>query len=525
MTRYNDPDDETGGQPPRRRQASGNGRRKLTRKARILGGLAILVTVLVTGSSLAAYAAYLGTVHSIETFSTATIGNHQPPVYDSSENILVVGSDSRAGSNAKFGANVQGQRSDTMILLHIRPNHEGAVALSLPRDTEVPVLACAPDGLGDPGQPNESDQTEMLNAAFAYGGPPCLWKTVENQTGIHIDHYVGLTFTGFEKVIDDIGGVNVCLPESIKDPKSGINLTAGKHHIGGQQALAFWRERYVGMGSDLQRIERQQFLMAGLIQEVKSGQLLSNYGKMFGTLRDTAKALTVDQGLSIGSMVSLVEDLRSMSEQSVQFITAPNAPDPTDQDRVILQQPQANQLFHAIAHDTSIPKSAKSSPSSTPSPPATTRPSDVQVDVENGSGLNGVAAEAASDLTGRGFKVVKTGDAPNFDYTSNVIEYATSSDLPDVNTLKAQFGSSVQVQEDANLAPGTVYLILGSSFDGLSTVSKSTTSGSSPSHSPSPSPSSSQSLGSNSYGGINGSANICSDKSAFTGPDNPANGT
>lgn len=522
MTRYNDPD-ETGGQPSRRSRGSGNARRKLTRKARILGGLAIFVTILVTGSSLAAYAAYLGTVHSIETFSTATIGTKTPPAYDSSENILVVGSDSRAGSNEKFGANVQGQRSDTMILLHIRPNHEGAVVLSLPRDTEVPVLACKPDGLGDPGQPAEPGQTEMLNATFAYGGPPCLWSTVENQTGIRIDHYVGLTFTGFERVINDIGGVDVCLPESIKDPKSGINLTAGKHHIGGSQALAFWRERYVGMGSDLQRIQRQQYLMAGLIQEVKSGQLLSNYGKMFGTLRDAAKALTVDQGLSISGMVSLIEDLRSMSEESVQFITVPNVPDPSNQDRVLWQQPQANELFHAVAHDTSIPKSAKSS-SGTPSPTTTTSPGDVQVDVENGNGLKGVAAEAASDLTNRGFKVVKTGNAANFNYTSNTIEYATSADLPAVNTLKAQFGSTIQVQEDANLAPGTVYLILGSSFNGLSTVSKSSSTSPSSSSSSPPSTSNSNSL-SNTYGGINGEANICSDKSAFTGPDNPADGT
>jgi LCP family protein required for cell wall assembly len=525
MTSYNDPDDSAGRKPGRRRP-SGTARRKLTRKARIFAGLAIFVTLLVTGSSLAAYAAYLNTVHSIETFSTASIGSHQPPAYDASENILVVGSDSRAGSNEKFGANVQGQRSDTMILLHIRPNHRGAVVLSLPRDTEVPVLACAADGLGDPGQPAEPGETEMLNATFAYGGPQCLWKTVENQTGIRVNHYVGLTFTGFEKVIDDIGGVNVCLPEAIKDPRSGINLTAGLHHIQGTQALAFWRERYVGMGSDLQRIQRQQYLMAGLIQEVKSGQLLSNYGKMFGTLRDAAKALTVDQGLSITAMVSLIEDLRSMSEESVQFVTAPNVQDPANADRVIWEQPQANQLFRAIAHDTSIPKSAKS-PVPTTSSPATVSPGDVQVDVENGSGLQGVAAQAATELTSAGFKIVKTNNAPNFNYTSNVIEYASSSDMAQVNTLKAQVGSGVQVQQDANLTPGTVYLILGSSFTAFSTTLKSPSSSSS--SSPSSSPSSSASSGTDNlnqtYGGINGSANICSDKGAFTGPDNPADGT
>src|SRR5947207_3241506 len=197
MSRYDD-DDDTGAY-------SRGGRARGSRRRRIIGWIAVITTVLITGSSLAAYATYLSTVHSIETFSTAGLGSHRPPAYDASENILLVGS----------------------------------------------------------------------------------------ETGIRIDHYVGLTFTGFEKVINDIGGVNVCLPRAIHDPKSGLNLSAGRHHVRGFEALAFWRERYVGEGSDLQRIERQQFLMAGLMQEVKTGGLLSDYPRLYGVIRDAAKALTV----------------------------------------------------------------------------------------------------------------------------------------------------------------------------------------------------------------------------------------
>lgn len=510
MSRYDDLD---GAEEPAKRgwRGPGSQRRRHSRKARIIGWIAVLVTVLVTGTSLVAYAEYLNTVHSIETFSTSTtLGNNRPPSYNSSENILVVGSDSRAGSNRKFGANIQGQRSDTMLILHIRPNHRGAVVISLPRDSEVPVLQCGADGLGDPGQPAQPGATEMLNATFAYGGPPCLWRTVEQETRIHIDHYVGLTFSGFEQVINDIGGVDVCLPEAIKDPKSGINLTAGKHHVGGQQALAFWRERYVGEGSDLQRIQRQQFLMAGLIQEVKSGGLLSNYSKMYSVLRDTAKALTTDQGLSVTDMVSLAEDLRTLTTRSVQFVTVPNGADPTDPNRVIWQQPQADHLFYSIAHDTKLPRTPKPSSSGT----QMTSPSHVQVDVENGSGQQGVAGQAASELTSRGFRVTATGNAPNFNYTSDVIEYATLSDLAAANTLKAQLPGA-QVQLDRNLTPGTVHLILGSSFNGLNGSSAGG------SHRNSPS---TQNL-SQTYGGINASTNICKDSSAFAGPDNPANGT
>lgn len=497
-----DETDEPGGSEPRGRR----GRR--SRRRRIVGCIALITTVLVTGTSLAAYATYLGTLHSIATF-TPDLG-HRPPAYNSAQNILLVGSDSRGGSNQKFGKYVQGQRSDTMLILHIRPNHRGAVVISLPRDTLVPILACKPDGLGDPGQPAQPGQTEMLNATFAFGGPPCLWKTVEQQTGIRIDHYVGLTFTGFMKVIDDIGGVNVCLPRAIKDPKSGLNLTAGRHHVWGPQALAFWRERYVGIGSDLQRIQRQQYLMAGLMQSVKSRQLLSSYAKMYSVLRDAAKAMTTDQGLSLTAMVSLAGDLRVLSTRSIQFITVPNIPAPTDPNRVVWRQPQANQLFGAIAHDTVLPRTNRKA--ARPVTVATTSPANVNVEVFNGNGLPGAAGQAAADLTSKGFHVIGAANASSSSYTDSVIQYSTPADLAMVNTLKAEL-SPVQVQQVSGITPGTIYLIVGSSFSGL--------------HASPGSSASSQSASNldKSYGGINASTNICSNSSVFAGPDNPAKGT
>jgi LCP family protein required for cell wall assembly len=516
MSRNDDEyDDDTGGYEPRGRRGRGSRRR------RIVGWIAVITTVLVTGTSLVAYAAYLNTLHSIETFSTSGLGSHRPPAYDAAENILLVGSDSRAGSNEKFGGRfVQGQRSDTMLIVHIRPHHKGAVVVSLPRDSEVPVLACKADTKhGYQGQPAVPGQTEMLNSTFAIGGPLCLWRTVEQETGIRIDHYVGLTFWGFINVINDIGGVNVCLPKSIHDPKSGLNLSAGRHHVKGFEALAFWRERYVGEGSDLQRIQRQQYLMAGLMQEVKTGSLLSNYPRMYKVLRDTAHALTVDQGLSLSDMVSLAENLRTLTSQSVRFITVPNQPDPNNQNRVVWSQPQANRLFHAIEHDTSIPKTKEAG--SQPTTLGTVSPSKVQVEVLNGNGIQGAAGQAAGDLTGKGFHVVGSTNATNSSYTDSIIEYSTQAEMPMVNTLKAQL-SSVQVQQVPGLSPGTIDLIIGSTFTGLN--GSSTASGS-PSPGASASPSSSAGHLSKSYGGINGSTNICSDSGAFTGPDNPNKGT
>ena len=508
MRRRDDTDDTGDIAPARRRRGS--------RRRRIVAWIAVLTTVLVTGTSLAAYAAYLGTLHSIETFSTRdTLGTHRPPVYNSAENILLVGSDSRAGSNERFGKNVQGQRSDTMLILHIRPAHTGAVVISLPRDTLVPVIACGPDGLGDPGQPAQPGQTEMLNATFAFGGPPCLWKTVEQETGIRIDHYVGLTFTGFQQVINDLGGVSVCLPEAINDSRSNLHLSAGKHHIGGFAALAFWRERYVGEGSDLQRIQRQQYLMAGLVQEVKSGQLLGNYGKLYSVIRDAARALTTDDGLSLSDMISLAGDLKLLSTKSVQFVTVPNTQAPSDPNRVVWQEPQADELFHAIAHDAALPKTPRRKAPARSTTLATASPGSVQVAVYNGNGQPGAATQAASDLTSKGFRVTGTANASSSTFTDSVIQYSSPADLAKVNTLKAEL-SSVQVQRVPGIARGTIYLIVGSTFTGLHGSSSASTAANGSS--------SSGSLG-KSYGGINASANICSDSGAFTGPDNPSAGT
>jgi hypothetical protein len=190
---------------------------------------------------------------------------------------------------------------------------------------------------------------------------------------------------------------------------------------------------------------------------------------------------------------------------------------------VIWEQPEANKLFYAIAHDTTLPKTSKGS---TPSTQPTTSPGNVQVEVLNGNGQQGAAGQAASQLTNLGFQVAGSTNAPSSTYTSSVIEYASSTDMTDVNTLKAALGSiQVQVQKDPNLTPGTLDLIIGSDFSGLTTTTSNTsTSNPSSSASSSPSPSSSSNLNKK-YGGINGGTNICSDKGAFTGPDNPSQGT
>ena len=466
----------------------------------------VLVLAVVSGS-LVAYAKYRSVYDSIGRVDVSgdLNGIKQPPVDPNAINILLIGSDSRSGVNGKIGgtAGIGGQRSDTVMVLHIEPAGHGAVVLSFPRDSVVPVLGCTAEN-GSPGQTANPGQVEQINSTFAYGGPGCLWETVEETTNIHIDNFVELTFDGFEKVINDLGGVNVCLPAAVNDPKSGLDLSAGPHHVFGPEALAFWRTREdVGEGSDLQRIQRDQFLMASLLQGIEHSGLLGSPTKISTVIGDVARNMTTDKGLNQSRMLSIAEGLRHLTSQNVQFIEVPTQtyePDPA----WVQWTSQASQLFSQVAHDTTV---AKAAVKKRPVAAATTvSPAQVNVKVLNGSGLQGVAAEGSADLTSRGFNVVGSTNATNFNYTKSVVEYASAADLPAATTLEHEF-SDVEILQVPTLTPGTVDVILGSDFTSLAAA-------------PTPGSSSSPTAGlTQTFGGITGSTSICSDGSAFAGPD------
>jgi len=185
--------------------------------------------------------------------------------------------------------------------------------------------------------------------------------------------------------VNDLGGVNVCLPEAVNDPASGLDLSAGTHHVNGAQALAFVRERHIGEGSDLQRIQRQQFFMAALLQQIGDQKTLSDVPRLYTIARDVARTLTTDSGLSVGTMLSVADGMKGSTSKGVQFTQVPVIADPNDANRVRWQQPQAAQLFSAVARDQSVAKPAKTSgatPKASASRSATSADSPAQVAVK-----------------------------------------------------------------------------------------------------------------------------------------------
>src|SRR5580693_5616087 len=369
-------------------------KRPRTGKRHVLRWVAVAAVIIVGAGTLTAYLKYRAVYDSITrvTVPGQALG-HRPPVYStSSMNILVYGSDSRAGLTPheqyilRTGDD-QTDNTDTIMVVHISPGRHGVTAMSIPRDTMVPVYECD-SGPGYAGQQADPNSEVMINSLLQIGGPTCLWKTVEQMSGVHIDHFIGIGMLGFVKVVNDLGGVNVCVPFSVKDPVSGLNLKTGEQHITGIQALAFWRTREdLGDGSDLQRIQRDQFMSAQVVKGVLHSGLLSNPIRLLRVVSDAAASMTTDAGMTVSDLVQIGQSFRNLSGQNVQFITMPHEQWTGNANRVQPMQPQAGQVFGAVARDMTVPKvSTTPGASSTGGAQVlTTSPGNVKVQVLNGS--------------------------------------------------------------------------------------------------------------------------------------------
>jgi LCP family protein required for cell wall assembly len=470
-------------------------------KSLLTGWSAIGLTFALVLGTLYGYVKYRDVWDGISRVNVAEPGTH-PPKFGDAMNILLIGSDSRSGRNRKLGGYAQGQRSDTVMIVHISPRAGHIYVMSFPRDTVVPVLACNAERGYGAGQKAAPGQVEQLNSTFAYGGPGCLWHTLENQTHIHIDNFVQLNFTGFISVIDALHGVEICLPTPIHPTQyDHLKLTAGKHFIQGKVALDFWRLRDgFGLSSDLQRIQRDQLLMVALVQRILKMGVLHSYTRTLGILSAIvhSHALTTDSGLSPQRILTLALSLSGVSRKSVQFVEVPTVAYPANNYWVEFDQTQDPQLFSAVAHDVKVPtvhkgkKSAhgkgKSGPGKAGSggskhqskaPPKLLSTSSVSVEVLNGSGVQGIAGDTSTALSGRGFHVLGATSAVNFGYTQSIVEYNSAADLAAARTVEAQIPGNVTLQQSSAVPAGTIDFIIGSDFTALGTPGAHSNSGSS----------------------------------------------
>lgn len=489
------------------------GPRQYSRGMMLTGWAAIGLTVILVSGTLYAYAKYRNVFDGIKHEVISGLGA-RPPKLNNALNILVIGSDNRAGRNGKIGGQAQGQRSDTVMVAHISPGGGRIVVLSFPRDTVIPIYSCPPEP-GFVGQSYQPGAIEQLNASFAYGGANCLWKTIEHTTGIRLDNFIQLDFTGFISVINAIGGVPVCLPTAIHPTSyDHLRLKAGKHLLKGYRALEFWRLREdFGLGSDLQRIQRDQLLMVGLVQRILKTRVLDSLTKTWAIVNDISKAhaLTADAGLTTGRIVTIARSVSGISRKNIQFIEVPTVAYPANPNWVEFDTSKTLKLFSAIERDRALPKAAKGKGGKSHKgakgkknkhgqPPKLLSASSVSVNVLNGSGVQGIAGSTATALSARGFHVLSTASATtasgalDYSYKTSVVEYAGHADLAAAVTVASQLpsASGVVLRQVSSITAGTVTLILGSDFTKLG-----------------PPPSQPVASLAGQYGGYQGSTNPC----------------
>ncbi|MFD6435661.1 LCP family protein [Streptomyces venezuelae] len=286
----------------------------------------------------------------------AALGHDRPAQQrDGSMNILLLGSDSRAGTHGRYGTGVSGARADTAMVLHVDKTHQKASVVSIPRDTMVKRPQCTTSHGG-----GADAQQAMFNSSYQVGGPACTVKTVEQMSGLRMDHYLEVDFKGFQKLIDELGGVDITTHKAIKDPNSGLALTPGKHTLKGEDALALVRTRHgVGDGSDLGRIQLQQAFIKALIHRANTVDPLSSPAKSYGLADTATKTVSADSDLaSADKLLGLAKELKGISPDDTNMVTMPVTYDAQDAGRVLPLDKASHRVWNALRQDKPIPKSA-----------------------------------------------------------------------------------------------------------------------------------------------------------------------
>ena len=446
------------------------------RVLRWLAAALSVVIVVVSGTAWLGFQHYAGKLRRLD--NVFPTGQGRPAGgAGGSENFLLVGSDNRdqlskADQRKYHLGHDAGRRSDTMIILHVSKHRNRAVLISLPRDSYVEIPAYT-----DAHGVRHAAQHNKLNAAYSFGGPRLTIATVEKATGIRIDHYVEINVLGFAKMVDALGGVDVCLPKPANDKKSGLHLPAGHSHVGGVQGLAFVRARYtLGDGSDLGRIKRQQQFLGAMLRKALSLGILLDPGKLDTFLNAALAAVHVDRDLTVGDLRTLALTMRHLDPKHVTFATVPLADTNYHPggvgSTVLWDGGLAAGLFNAVNHDRPI--TAATFKRKKPTVP----PSQVSVQVLNGTRSSGLAGRVGAALQAEGFRVGTPGNADNHDYGRTVIRYAPA-EAAAAQTVKAAFADAT-LQQDPT-AGTSVVVVLGSSYAGVQPVSVSAPSSKAPS--------------------------------------------
>lgn len=398
-------------------------------------------------------------------------------------NMLVIGSDGRNNAaDCKLGGDCgPGANADVEMVVHISADRSNATVMSIPRDLVTELPACTDKKTGAHG----NGGTAMINSALAYG-PGCSVAAVHQLTGIPIDHFAMITFSGVVSMSDAVGGVNVCVDNNVYDPDSHLKLKKGEHTLKGLSALEFVRTRHgFGDGGDLGRAQAQHIFLTQTLAAMKSSKTFTNPVRMLDLANAATKALTVDTGLgSIPSLLGLADDLNKVPTNRITFTTMQTGADPANVNRLIIGT-GARTLFNTILNDQSLTTDtgaktgagkatasagAGSTKAAAPAAPAYTPvpTGQIAVRVENGSKAQGRATALHDALVSQGYSTNSSiSNAASNTVATTTLEYGTgrrdnarqvaaSLGLPD-SALKQVAGTRITLVIGADWPTGTVF--------------------------------------------------------------------
>lgn len=461
---------------PKRRSAARTRRDKRIRVA-VRAGVAFLsvLALLITGGGWSYLRATNNSLNQV-----SALADNEDDVIDAhaqlgDENYLIVGTDTRAGVNGDIGAgtveDAEGARADTTMLVHIPKNRQRVVVVSFPRDLDVTRPECK---RWDNEQSTYTDEvyesalSGKLNAVYAVGGPRCLLSTIQRLTGSTINHFIGIDFAGFEQMVNQVNGVEVCVSKPLEDGMLGTIIPeAGRHRIDGATALNYVRARHVygEERSDYDRINRQQKFLASLLRGALSSKVLLDPGKLNGFIQAFGNATFVD-GVEPNDLLMLGRSLQDLESGAVTFLTVPTAGTTSDGNE-IPRTADIQAIFQAIRDDQPLPgeKTAPAPPptSEAPVPPSLTAvdPSTLSLQVSNGSGLAGLANTTASELANVGFNIYNVGNYTAGNATETKVRYSAGHEAEAATVASAIPGATIENDESLG---SIVELVLGEDY-------------------------------------------------------------
>ncbi|MEV4616472.1 LCP family protein [Kitasatospora sp. NPDC049258] len=398
-------------------------------------------------------------------------GEHERPADDGLTTFLVVGTDDREGiaeSTLKEDLHAGGESchcTDTMMIVQLAGHGGRATVVSIPRDSYVDI----------PAHPDQATGREVaaakgrINAAYGMGGAPLTVRTVEQSTGLRIDHYLQIDFLGFVAAVDAVGGVEVCSAKPLKDEYSGLDLPAGTSRLDGAGALKYVRARHVDGSSDLGRMHRQQKLLAQLLRQATASGTLLDPARLGAVTETVLRSVKADEQLTSDDLLQLVTRLKGLSAADADFTTVPLAV--VDHQvagwgsTVLWDAPAAKALFDALREGRPLIDRPSPLPSASPVPAGTTAPGLIRVQVLNGTGIQGLGARVDGDLRTAGFATTGTpSNAGGTALARTAVRYDPAWD-GSARTVAAALPGAELVQVPGQGA--TVQVVAGADYRGV----------------------------------------------------------